>query len=604
MDSKPPSDKHVSDKPADDKGMDSRLDKAGERKLSPEEEERIKKEMEKTKKKLEDIKKSVLKKFPFIEGIGIFHQQFAQRLEEEEEISKEERDDKPIHLLVVVPNDKEKEINKIKQEIVEIVKDNKPKLWVHMKTPQDIWNYGLDSKFDFIEAVGMVLPLHDKGILGSLRVANIHKSLVLRKFDKYVVSYVIGGSLVRGEAKETSDVDTYIVIDDTDVKRTSRLELKERLRGIIYGYAAEASELAGVKGKLNIQVYILTEFWEAVKDAHPVIFTFIRDGIPLYDRGAFLPWKLLLKMGKIKPSPEAIDMFMSMGEKVSEIVKRRLLDIVIGDIYWGVVTPSQALLMLYGLPPPNVRETVIEMKKVFFEKEKMLEKTYIEILSNIVNLYKEFEHGKINSIKGVEVDKYLRDSEDYIKRLKELREQIEKRAKEKTINQIYNDVFALLKAIFGSQSQEKLVKSFENALVKRGLVPPKTLHILHDIIEAKTNFKKGKLATHEVEHARKDAASLISNLIEYTQRKDLVPLEKGKIKIKIKDKELDLLVTNTAAFLFTEKGIFKITDKLGNATQEDLESALNAQKGNLDIKINPAIFDTLRKEFGDLEIIL
>ena len=36
---------------------------------------------------------------------------------------------------------------------------------------------------------------------------------------------------------------------------------------------------------LNVQVYLLTEFWEKVKDAEPVIFTFIRDGVPLYDRG-------------------------------------------------------------------------------------------------------------------------------------------------------------------------------------------------------------------------------------------------------------------------------------------------------------------------------
>ncbi len=46
----------------------------------------------------------------------------------------------------------------------------------------------------------MSYPLYDDGILGALRVAEIHKSLVLQKFEKYVVSYVIGGSLVRGDA--------------------------------------------------------------------------------------------------------------------------------------------------------------------------------------------------------------------------------------------------------------------------------------------------------------------------------------------------------------------------------------------------------------------
>jgi hypothetical protein len=84
---------------------------------------------------------------------------------------------------------------------------SKPKIWLNIITPVDLWNYCLDSKFDIVEAMGMCYPLHDKGILGALRVAQIHKSLCLRKFEKYIYSYVIGGSLVRGETKPTSDVD-------------------------------------------------------------------------------------------------------------------------------------------------------------------------------------------------------------------------------------------------------------------------------------------------------------------------------------------------------------------------------------------------------------
>src|SRR5680860_704080 len=98
----------------------------------------------------------------------------------------------------------------------------------------------------------------------------------------------------------------------------------------------------------------MTEFWEAVKDAHPVMFTFIRDGVPLYDRGTFLPWKSLLRMGKIKPSPEAIDMFMSSGNKLKETIDKRIFDVATLDLFWGISTPTQGLLMLYGLSPPNV----------------------------------------------------------------------------------------------------------------------------------------------------------------------------------------------------------------------------------------------------------
>ena len=88
------------------------------------------------------------------------------------------------------------------------------------------------------------------------------------------------------------------MIDDTDVKRMPRLQLLDRLRGMIHDYIREATAIAGVKNILNVQVYLLTDFWDKVKDSEPVMFTFIRDGVPLFDRGTFLPWKLLLQMGK------------------------------------------------------------------------------------------------------------------------------------------------------------------------------------------------------------------------------------------------------------------------------------------------------------------
>jgi len=128
---------------------------------------------------------------------------------------------------------------------------------------------------------------------------------------------------------------------------------------------------------LNIQIYLLTDFWESVKDAHPVMFTFIRDGVPIYDRGTFMPWKALLKMGKLKPSPEAIDMFMSMGDGVISRSKRTLLTDIFTNIFWGVTTPAQAILMLNGLPPPAVKEIVPAFKKAFLDT-KMIEKKYVD----------------------------------------------------------------------------------------------------------------------------------------------------------------------------------------------------------------------------------
>ena len=487
----------------------------------PETSEKTKKEMEKTKKELDKLKSFIVKKYPFVQAVGILPPQSIQHFIDEDEAPKETL--KYIHLLVVIPDEKEKEISKLKNDIIkqtDVIKTQK--IWINIKIFSDIWEICLDGKFDLSGAISMAFPLYDKGILGALRVAEIHKSLVLQKFEKYVVSYVIAGSLVRGEAVKTSDVDVFVVINDTDVKRMPRLELKERLRGIIYQYISEASALAGVKNLLNVQVYLLTEFWEAVKDAHPVIFTFIRDGVPLYDKGTFMPWKALLKMGKLKPSPESIDMFMSMGDRTVERVKRALLDLVMGEIYWSVITPSQALLMLYGLPPPNIKETVKEMRKVFFQKEKMLEKKYIDILEEIaIKYYKGYEHEKIKEVSGKDVDRLLKNTEDYLKRLKELREQIEKRTSEKTIEQIYRDVFELLESIVGKKSQERAIKTFEDDFVKKGKFSPQHLRTLINIVSARKNFKKGKLDIHKVDLARKEAQLLINDLIEYNQRCEL-----------------------------------------------------------------------------------
>ncbi len=487
--------------------------------IMPETPDKMKKELDKTKKEIDKLKTFILKKYPFTQAISILPPASIKNFIEEEEVPKET--EKHIHLLIVVPEDKLKEIPKIKQEIVKQIEELKQKIWLHVKTPVDLWEICLDSKFELIGAIAMSFPLHDTGILGALRVAEIHKSLVLQKFEKYVVSYVIAGSLVRGEAVPTSDVDVFIIINDTDVKKMPRLELKERLRSIIYQYVNEASMIAGVKNKLSPQIYLLTDFWESVKDAHPVIFTFIRDGIPIYDRHTFMPWKALLRMGKLKPSPEAIDMFMSMGDKTVKRVKNALLDVVVNEIFWGVTTPSQAVLMLYGLPPPTPKHVVSEMKRIFVDKEKMLEKRYINILEKVIGIYKDYEHEKIKEISGLEVDKLVKDTEDYLKRLKELREQIEKREQEKTIEQIYKDVLTLLKNMLGNKSQEAIVEDFEKQFVKKAKFSPQHLRLLKDIVHARTEFKKGKLESHKIDEARRNASILINDLIEYNQRCEL-----------------------------------------------------------------------------------
>ena len=588
--------------------------------------DKAKKEMEKVKNKLNSFKKQLLKKAPSIVAIGLMPPQASKIIEEnmeEEEtalLEKEKEKEKILHILILVPDEKEKELGKIKLEAIKLVQTIKPKIWIHVKTPKQLWEIGFDGKYELIDAIAASYPLHDKGLLGALRVANIHKFLVLNKFEKYVVSYVMTGSVVRGTTVKTSDIDVFVVIDDTDVKRMNRMELKEKLRGLIYAMTAEAGERAGVKNKLSPQIYILTEFWEGVKDANPIFFTFIRDGVPLYDRGNFMPWKQLLRMGKIKPSPEAIEMFMSLGERVGEAVKTKLNEIATEDIYWGVITPSQALLMLYGIAPPTPKETPNVVKEIFVDKEKMLEQKYADILAKVVGIYKDYEHEKIKTITGTQIDELMRETADYIARLKKLMEQIEKKARERTVSDLSDNLFTLITTILNIDKktpEQEIVKKFNSEIIAKGLLSKRDAGLLQNIIKAKEDYKKGKLDKREVDNVRRDASELVNNLVEYAQRRELIALEKKRILIKYKEKEKskegELFATKDFIFVVpdsseTKEAIEKIQkiNKEGKILASSREELIDAVKTVWEekLKLNTEILEALGKIFGKFELAM
>jgi len=592
--------------------------KLGNLPMSNQVDEALKKKMEKTQKEIEKFKNEITKKVKEIEAIGIIPAQAAKKIEEEYEISEEDSKRGLIHILTIIPEKQFKNIGQIRLNAIQEAKKINDKFWIHVITPIDLWNLGLDSKFEVFEALSMSFPILDKGILSHLRVAQIHKSLVLKKFEKYVTSYVMGGSLTTGTTKKESDVDVAIIIDDTDVKRMPRMELKEKLRGIIYSYIAEAEAIAGVnRNTLNVQIWLMTEFWDGVKDAHPVFFTFIRDGIPLYDRGTFLPWKSLLRMGKIKPSPEAIDMFMSSGNKLKETVQKRIFDVATLDLFWGISTPTQGLLMLYGQSPPNVYETVKLFREIFVEKEKMVEAKYADILDEIViKVWKAYEHGKLKpgDVDGKELDRLSKNAIDYIQRLKELREQIEKRVQEKSIEEIYKDVFGMLSSLLKKKSETTIIKEFNEKMIKEGRFPPRFLDNLKiiaktrkDVVKSKEKKDKKKdnltqKQSRDVDNARKFAAEITGALIEYTQRCELALVEKSHFILHGKNMNADVFFLKNT-FIVQGQKIQKLSEnKLVKSDTKELQDQILINKGK-ETKIDFKSLETLKKIFGEFDLI-
>ncbi|MCH7681623.1 hypothetical protein IID10_20045 [candidate division KSB1 bacterium] len=78
----------------------------------------------------------------------------------------------------------------------------------------------------------------------------------------------------------------------------------------------------------------------------------------------------------------------------------------------------------------------------------------------------------------------------------------------------------------GKKPKELLIKDFETKLIKMGKLPQNSLRTLKEVVDAKKDFKKKKTTSHKVNEIRKNATLLINDLIDYSQRKDLMEFEK------------------------------------------------------------------------------
>ncbi|MEK6862635.1 MAG: hypothetical protein AABW57_00520 [Nanoarchaeota archaeon] len=565
----------------------------------------LKKKFEQLKLKLDKFKKNVLKEFnEYIIGIALLP-------------PKEDKKDE-INVLVLVDDSDSKKMSKyelkdkLSKIIAKIAGDIDKNLNIETLILTELKENCYDAKYEILQLIAMSAPVYDpKDMLAAIKIAEVHKSMVLKKFEKYIMSYVAAGSLFRGD-KKANDIDVFIIVDDTDVKRMSRFELKDRLRYIIIEQGYQAKEITGVNKDFHIQTYILTDFWDAVKDANPVIFTFLRDGVPLFDRGVFMPWKLLLQMGRVKPSPEAIDMQMDIGSKLLERTKGKLLSIVAEDIYYATLNPAQAALMLYGVNPPTPTETIELMREIFVNKEKLIEEKYVKFLEKVRDYYKDIEHGKIKDVKGSEVDILIKETKEYLERIKKLFVQLEKKKESESILDIYNACIAVTRDLFTvlNIKEESNLENTLKKVVENGEIPRKFLDVLRKVIKA----RDVKLSKAENEKIRREARAYIKNILEFIQRKRGFERERSKVKFKYGEKEGELYLLEKKVFLIKDikekevmKANFNENGSLGNLTkssQEELEEELKNIKAH-DIYLKEKTLDSLKQLIGkEVEILV
>ena len=333
--------------------------------------------------------------------------------------------------------------------------------------------------------------------------------------------------MIRGEANPESDIDVSLVIDDTDVTKTTSNELVMRLRDISAKFAREAERSVGINGKLNVQVWILTKLWEGLRRAEPVYYTTIRDGVPLYDRGMFAPWKLMLRKGLLTPSPEAIQKYIKDGRSYLDRIKIKYRDIAIEDLFWSTILPAQGVLMLLGVPPGSPNHIGGQLRE-HMVKEGYLEERYVKSWDKIHKLRKDVEYRKVKEVNIDTLSKHYKLAVEFVERIEKAYKDIEKKLINEKIRSVkkksIEDAQLVLKIAGVKASKSGVSNALKSELISKGLARQKYL----ELIESASKLDAGRSSLTEVERLDFNLDKVRDETI------DIINSEKGLNKDKFK----------------------------------------------------------------------
>ncbi|MCD6403046.1 MAG: nucleotidyltransferase domain-containing protein [Candidatus Aenigmarchaeota archaeon] len=349
------------------------------------------------------------------------------------------------------------------------------------------------------------------------------KDQILKKYGDLVKCIVVMGSLARGEMKEKSDVDLFLVLDDTK----KELTLKERDQ-----IDAEIEKMAKeVDKRISIQPsYTLTEFWGYARIGHPIIYNFIKEGIALYDAGFFMPVKRLLEMGKIPTTREAIESYMEDAPKKLMRAKTVKLLMLAEDCYYAILNSAQAVLMFMGLEPP-VPSKAYEMVKKYLVEPGILDPQYAEWLKEIVEIRKKIEHKELMDVSGAFVDEWIDKAEKFVDRMFALLNALEFKKKEKVLERthevMHKAAIMALKTINKLPEDEtKIPEVFKAEFIDKGKIDSYYWNVwqrVETMMDLAKKKKLDKVPDKEVYQAREYIREMIRDL-----SKVLKEIEKGK----------------------------------------------------------------------------
>jgi len=324
-----------------------------------------------------------------------------------------------------------------------------------------------------------------------LEIVKSFTKKVLEKYGKYVKCIVMMGSVAREEFKPKSDIDIFLVLDDTAFELTG--EMLDKIDDDLIKMAEEIPEAwrtfktpDGKEEKvclISVQPsYTLTEFWDYARVAHPIIYNFIKEGVAVYDTGFFMPIKKLLEMGRIPATREAIESYMEGAPKKLTRAKTVKLLMLAEDCYYAMLNSAQAVLMFMGFPPPVPSKAYDEVVNQLV-KPGILDQQYADWLKEIIEIRKKIEHKELMDVTGAFVDEWIDKAEKFVDKMFGLLNALEIRKKEKILERTHEVMIKA--AITALKTLHKLPEDASDEVVKKRIGLPIADAFKKDFIDKK-----------------------------------------------------------------------------------------------------------------------
>ncbi len=263
-----------------------------------------------------------------------------------------------------------------------------------------------DTKFDKQLKQPQTSPI-DKNREEIIKKVVKFTNIARKQYGNVIKSVLIFGSAARGKMKKTSDVDVWVVLDDTATKSSADLN---KITTHLYLVAHELKDL-------HIQTTTLTEFWQWVKAGSPELVNFLRYSLPIYDTGFIKPVKRMLEMGLIPPSEETIK--LKSKAAYARLGKIKLdIKAMIFELRYAATDIIQAVVMHYYKAQPDQKAIPEFLEKLI--KEKKLEREYLDKFKELNKLWKDIDHKKVKEVDGAYLNKALKLAEEIVDRMNKI----------------------------------------------------------------------------------------------------------------------------------------------------------------------------------------